>query len=319
LQENFAAVLRDHTAGDPMREGVKWTFLTAAEIGARLAASGTAVSITVVRQLLKEHGYVKRKAQKKQSLKRVPQRNEQFENIGRLKEEYRAVGNPILSIDSKKKEQLGDFYREGRGYCTQPLPVLDHDFNTFATGVAFPHGLYDLQKNGGYVHLGISHDTSEFACDSLYRWWERYGQADYPQATSLLLLCDGGGSNSCRQYLFKQDLQNLADKIGREIRVAHYPPYTSKYNPIEHRLFPHVTRACQGVVLKTLEIFKNLVARTNTATGLRVFVDILDKAYQTGRKATQEMKNNLRIVFDDYLPKWNYRAVPVLALNREVI
>ncbi len=141
---------------------------------------------------------------------------------------------------------MGNFYREGRLYTTETIETFDHDFPSAASGVIIPHGLYDVKRNDGHVNLGTSHDTSEFACDSIEQWWQSRGRTLYPRATSILLLCDGGGSNSARQYLFKEDLQRLVDRIGIEIRVAHYPPYTSKYNPIEHRLFPHLARACQG-------------------------------------------------------------------------
>lgn len=238
-------------------------------------------------------------------------RNAQFENIIRLKAETKAEGNPIVSIDTKKKEYLGNFYRDGRIYTlAAALTAFDHDFNSFAEGIIIPHGIYDLLKNEGYINLGTSKDTSEFACDSLRNWWYNQGQFDYPEATSLLILCDGGGSNNARHYLFKADLQKLADEIGIEIRVAHYPPYTSKYNPIEHRLFPHVTRACQGVIFKSVELVKQLMEGTRTRQGLAVTVQIIDKTYQTGRKVADEFKQNMPIVFDDYLSQWNYRAIP---------
>ncbi len=310
LEENFLRVLQDHTAGDPMRQDVKWTDLTQGQIADRLAEAGTPVSTTVVKQLLRRHRYVKRKARKSKAMGQHRHRNQQFENIARLKREYLAAGNPVVSMDTKKKELLGNFYREGRLYTQGVIETFDHDFPSAASGVVIPHGLYDVKRNRGHVNLGTSHDTSEFACDSLRHWWEGQGRASYPRATSLLLLCDGGGSNSATQYLFKEDLQRLADRIGIEIRVAHYPPYTSKYNPIEHRLFPHLTRACQGVIFHTVELVKGLMERARTATGLEVTVDILDKVYQTGRKYAADFKETMRIVFDDVLPKWNYRAIP---------
>ena len=190
--------------------------------------------------------------------------------------------------------------------------MFDHDFPTAAGGVVFPHGIYDVGRNCAHINLGTSHETSRFACDSIERWWRRQGQARYPQATKLLLLCDGGGSNSARRYVFKEELQKLADRLGLEIRVAHYPPYCSKYNPIEHRLFPHVTRACQGVVFDTVQTVRRLMEKTRTRTGLGVTVDIMDKVYETGRKCVKDFKQTMRIVFDDLLPQWNYRAVPVL-------
>ena len=173
-----------------------------------------------------------------------------------------------------------------------------------------PHSLYDVGKNKGFVHLNTSHDTSELACDSLAAWWEEEGRAYYPKAKKLLLLCDGGGSNSATMYLFKEDLQKLADRLGIEIRVADYPPYCSKWNPIEHRLFPHLTGACRGVIFHTLETVRYYMAKAKTKKGLKVKVSILDKVYETGRKYAAGFKKTMKIVFDEFLPKWNYRAVP---------
>jgi cell fate (sporulation/competence/biofilm development) regulator YlbF (YheA/YmcA/DUF963 family) len=310
LEENFLRVLRDYTAGDPMREGVRWTDLTRAEIAQRLKEAGTPVSVTVVKQLLRKYRYVKRKAQKSQAMGQHADRDQQFENIARLKQQYLESDDPILSIDTKKKELLGTFYRDGHLYTQEVLATFDHDFPSAASGVVIPHGLYDVKRNDGHVNLGTSHDTGEFACDSIERWWTLRGRALYPRATSILLLCDGGGSNSASQYLFKEDLQRLVDRLGIAIRVAHYPPYTSKYNPIEHRLFPHLTRACQGVIFKSIELVKELMEKAKTSTGLKVTVDILDKVYQTGRKYAEGFKENMKIVFDEILPKWNYRVVP---------
>jgi hypothetical protein len=169
------------------------------------------------------------------------------------------------------------------------------------------------------VTLGTSHDTSEFACDSLRQWWQTDGQALYTDADALLLLCDGGGSNSARTYLFKADLEKLVQEIGIEIRVAHYPPYTSKYNPIEHRLFPHLTRACQGVIFTSVDLVKDLMTKATTQTGLEVTVSILDKVYATGRKVAATFKEQMRVIFDDTLPQWNYRVLPCYTPIGEVI
>jgi hypothetical protein len=266
--------------------------------------------VPVVKQLLEKHGYVTRKAQKSKAMGSHPDRNRQFENIARLKQEYLGSDNPVVSMDTKKKELIGDFYRAGHLLTQGVVETFDHDFPSFAEGVVIPHGLYDVKHNDGHVNLGTSHDTGEFACDSIERWWEEKGRAIYPRASSILLLCDGGGSNSATQYLFKEDLQRLVDRLGIEIRVAHYPPYCSKYNPIEHRLFPHLTRACQGVIFESVELVKELMEKAKTSTGLEVTVDILDKVYQTGRRYAEGFKENMKIVFDDILPKWNYRAVP---------
>ena len=244
------------------------------------------------------------------TMKESQDRNAQFENIAQIKAEYQTSGNPIISMDTKKKEYIGNFYRDGYAYTQETVLAFDHDFNSFAEGVIIPHGIYDLLKNEGYINLGISKDTSEFACDCLRNWWYMQGQFDYPQATSLLILCDGGGSNNSRHYIFKSDLQDLAQEIGREVRIAHYPPYTSKYNPIEHRLFPHITRACQGVLFKSIDLVKRLMERTHTQQGLQVTVQIIDKIYQTGRSVADDFKHNIPILFDEHLPQWNYRAVP---------
>jgi hypothetical protein len=311
LEENFFKVLEDHTAGDPMRGEVKWTNLSRRQIAARLTAMGTPVSRHVVSLLLRKHRYRRRQALKNKTMgPRNPNRNAQFENIARLKKEFLQDGLPVISMDTKKKELLGDFSRDGQIDTQGTIETNDHDFKSAGVGTVIPHGLYDVGKNKGFVHLNTSHDTSELACDSIAAWWQQQGQADYPQAKKLLVLCDGGGSNSAAIYLFKEDLQKLASRLGIEIRVAHYPPYCSKYNPIEHRLFPHLTRACRGVIFHTLETVRYYMAKAATATGLTVKVGILDGAYETGRKYAKGFKKTMKIVFDKFLPKWNYRAVP---------
>jgi len=205
---------------------------------------------------------------------------------------------------------IGNFYRDGKIYTQERVHVNDHDFRSQADGVAIPHALYDMQRNIGYITIGTSRDTTEFACACILFWWLTYGQFEYPDATEIILLCDCGGSNNARYYIFKQDLQELADKIGIPIRIAHYPPYTSKYNPVEHRLFPHVTRACKGVIFKNIDIVKEFIGKAKTATGLKVFTSILDKVFETKRKVADDFKETMRIRFDGYLPQWNYVAVP---------
>ena len=205
---------------------------------------------------------------------------------------------------------IGNFFRNGKLYTQERVHVSDHDFRSMAKGIAIPHGLYDMYRNIGYLTIGTSRDTSEFACACIRQWWLTYGRFDYPAATEILLLCDCGGSNNARYYIFKQDLQELADELGIAIRIAHYPPYTSKYNPIEHRLFPHVTRACQGVVFNSIEVVKEFISKTKTKTGLQVFTSVLDKIFETKRKVADDFKENMRIKFDAYLPQWNYKAIP---------
>jgi hypothetical protein len=293
-----------------MKDGVVWTDLTAAEVAERLAEVGVSVSVHVVEQLFEEAGYGRRQTQKRDCLGEHPDRDAQFLRIADIKREHLDSSDPVLSIDTKKKELLGNFYRDGKLFTRQTLTAFDHDFPSFADGVVIPHGLYDLKINRGYLHLGTSRDTSEFACDCLEDWWVRFGEALYPRAKSLLLLCDGGGSNSARAHLFKTDLQAMVNRTGLAVRVAHYPPYTSKYNPIEHRLFPHVTRACQGVVFRSVALVKQLMEKARTRTGLSVVVDILDRVYAKGRKVAKEVRQAVNIVRDEILPLWNYRILP---------
>ena len=294
-----------------MDEKVRWTNLKPWQIAQLLGKEYEIhLSLNVIGQLLKKHDYRRRKAQKRLTKRHVRHRNEQFENIIRLKEEYEAANNPVISMDGKKKEYLGNLYRDGQLYTRAELSTLDHDFVSYAEGIVIPHGIYDLKHNIGYISLGNSKETSQFACDNLRNWWHDQGQHLYPDATSLLILCDGGGSNNSRHYLFKQDLQALADELGLNIRIAHYPPYCSKYNPIEHRMFPHVTRACQGVVFESIELVKELMAGTTTTKGLQVTVKIIDKVYETGRKVADDFKETMCIAFDQFLPQWNYTATP---------
>lgn len=311
LDAAFREVVRPYTAGDPMREGVLWTNLSLRRLATKLATRGFRVSVKVVTQLLEKHHLGRRQALKKRSLKHHPQQDRQFEIIAQYRSLYENAGNPILSIDTKKKELIGNFFRAGHTYTQTIVETLDHDFPSLASGVIYPHGLYDLQRNHGHLNVGTSHDTSPFACDSIAYWWQHFGGPNYPQATSLLLLCDGGGSNAAHRHVFKYGLEKLADRIGLEIRVCHYPPNESKYNPIEHRFFPHVTRACEGIIFDAVETALEKMAEANTTTGLTTTVHLLEGEYKTGEKAPKNYKKVMRIVFDEELPAWNYRAIPL--------
>ena len=306
----FLDIIRDYTAGDPMRPRARWTNLSLRALRSKLIERGFRVGREAVKALLRRHRFGRRQAQKKMSTKRHPHRDKQFCIIAQLRRDYENSSNPIISVDTKKKEFIGNLYRDGHLYTQETIETLDHDFPTLAQGVVYPHGLYDLKRNAGHINLGTSHDTSRFACDSIAHYWENYGRIANPNATSILLLCDGGGSNSSRRYIFKYHLEQLAERLNLEIRVAHYPPGCSKYDPIEHRFFPHVTRACQGVVFTTLQLVQQKMAETHTETGLKATVDVLPGNYPTGEKAPPGYKKNMRIVFDEELPAWNYRAVP---------
>lgn len=312
LDDAFLEVVRDYTAGDPMQEEVLWTNLGQEEMADLLRARGMDVSKRIVKQLLKKHHFKSRKARKRLRTGTTDDRDAQFHRIAELRAEYEAAGNPIISMDTKKKERLGQLFREGLLTTQLPVDVYDHDFAHLATGIVVPYTLYDVQRNHAFVCLGTNYDTAEFVCDAIHTWWRAEGQKHYPHATSILLLADSGGSNSYRHYVFKEALQALADMIGIELRVAHYPSYASKWNPVEHRVFPHITRVLRGVILTSHDQVKRLIERTTTKTGLTVSARIYWKVYQTGKRAAKGFKDAMTILFDKVLPKWNYRAVPTL-------
>jgi len=310
LEKNLTSILEARTAGNPDEADVLWTDLSPRQIADAVTTMGTPVSAPVVQDWMEEQKLGRHKIEKELAGGQSPDRDTQFRRIAELRAEYVAAGNPVFSLDTKAKEHLGQLFREGRVWTQQAFRAFDHDFPSWATGVIIPHGIYDLARNCGHINIGLSHDTSQFACDSLRWYWKRIGQRCYPHATSILLLCDGGGSNSARQYLFKQDLQHLVDDLGIEIRVAHYPCYCSKFNPIERRFFPHVTRACQGMLFDTLDTVARLMRKSSTTTGLRTTVNIIHRAYEIGRKVADSFKATMAIAFDDLLPTWNYVAKP---------
>lgn len=310
LDSNLFSILRHRVAGDPMCSTVMWTDLSLAQISDELRMLGTPLGSAATKKWLRDHGIGRRKIIKVLPGGQSPDRNAQFEYISSFREEYVQAGNPIFSIDSKSKEHLGSLYRAGRVYCEAPFEAFDHDYPSWADGTIVTHGIYDLMRNHGHLNLGLSYDTSEFACDSFRWFWLRMGRYHYPNATSILWLCDGGGSNSCRQYLFKYDLQRLVNEIGTEICVAHYPTYCSKFNPIERRFFPHVTRACEGVLFDTLGTVLELMRKTATRTGLTTTVHVIKRAYEKGRKVAEDFKQTMPLIFDSFLPRWNYKAVP---------
>jgi len=301
-------VIANDTAGSPMVEGQRWTNRSPADISDDLFDRGFEASADTVRRILFDDlGLSRRQAYKDEAAYDFPHRDEQFQYIAQLRAEYEAWGEPVLSIDTKKKEILGNFYRDGRAYTDGRVIVQDHDF-VAAQQRLVPYGVFDTLRNEGFLLLARGADTSELACDAIWGWWRRMGRYSYRHKSRLLVLCDCGGSNGYRRHRFKQDLCELAAALGRDIRVAHYPPGCSKYNPIEHRLFCHVTRSLRATVLKTIEIARNLIARTTTVPGLRVVAEIASRMYEKGRKATAEFLENRSIHFDDFLPQLNYTA-----------
>jgi hypothetical protein len=307
------AAVDDRTAGSPMKDTLRWTNRSPQDIANALGEMGFSVCPDTVRRILTEDLDLHlRQARKEEPAKKYPFRNEQFEYISELRAWCTKHGWPILSLDTKKKESLGNFFRPGAAYTDGILRVLDHDFATLGAGRLVPYGLYDLVRNEGFVLLSYGADTSELACDTVWQWWQKIGRWRWRRADGLLLLCDCGGGNGNRRHRFKEDLKQLAIQLGRTIQVAHYPPGSSKYNPIEHRMFCHVTRALRGVVLSTMDVAKEFISRTRTSTGLRVIVETTEKIYEKARKATRRFLDNMPVVYDTFLPDLNYSVTPYL-------
>lgn len=300
------------TAGDPDDSEIIFTDLTPTRLEQELQAMGTPANDDSIRRWMEEQNLRLRKISKVLAGGHSPDRDAQFENIAQLIERYQQAGNPCFSVDTKAKEFLGQLFRAGRVRCSQPFQAFDHDFPSWANGVIIPHGIFDSARNRGHINIGLSRDTTAFACDSFKWYWNRIGWQSYSDANSILLLVDGGGSNSARKYIFKHDLQAVVNAIGVEVRVAHFPSYCSKYNPIERRFFPHISRACTGMLFDTLERVVDLMRKAKTSTGLRTTVHVIKKIYETGRNATETMKAAIRetVSFHDILPKWNYTITP---------
>lgn len=308
-----AAIARD-TAGSPVDPNIRWTNRSAPALATQLQQQGFEIGVDALRKILfEELGLARRQAFKDEAACRFPQRDEQFQYLGDLRAQYERQGWPILSIDTKKKELLGNFFAPGRAWTDGRVIVRDHDFVT-AQQRLVPYGVYDVQRNEGLMLLARGADTCELACDAVWRWWQRLGRRHYAYAPRLLLLCDCGGSNGNRQHRFKEELCRLAADLRKDLQVAHYPPGCSKYNPIEHRMFCHVSRSLQAVVLKTPEVARQFIARTTTALGLRVIAEVARRTYAKGLKATRHFLDHNPIQYSAFLPQLNYTA-PRLALS----
>lgn len=311
VEDTLVEMLQTRVAGDPDSEDVIFTNLSGTEMARKATELGTPIDAKTVNAWLDEIGIGYRKMVKNIAGGKSSDRGAQFDRIDQLINQYTEAGNPYFSIDTKAKEHLGQLYRVGRVRTTEPFRAFDHDFPSWADGTVIPHGIYDPMRNRGHINLGISRDTSEFAVESLSWYWNRIGKQCYPDANSILLLCDCGGSNSANRYLFKHYLQELVNSIGIEIRVAHYPSYCSKYNPIERRFFPHVGRACSGMLFDSIGTVIDLMRQAKTQTGLRTTVNLMRGLYETGQKATESMKAALRTTYDTFIPRWNY-VTPVM-------
>jgi len=303
--------MEHETAGDPMT-GLKWTRRTTEKISNELAhLGGIEVSANTVGRILKELGYSLRVNHKKISSGCGPDRDTQFKQISANRDRFSKQGLPVVSVDTKKKELVGNFKNPGTAWNKQAVAVKDHDFRSQGLGLAVPYGIYDIQANRGSVFVGASHDTPQFAVSSIEKWWRYDGRRRYAEAKELLILADCGGSNGYRCRAWKHELQQFSNRHGIEITVSHYPPGTSKWNPIEHRLFSVISKNWAGRPLDTFETIQNYISTTSTSTGLKVKAYIDRKDYEKGIKIDAEQMSQLNIQKHDDLPNWNYTITPL--------
>ena len=297
--------------GDPMSP-LRWTCKSTRALARELTDHGFIISSTKVGSLLKAQGYSLQANRKTIEGKQHPDRNAQFEFIARRVKARQKFGEPAISVDTKKKEALGKLKNGGRTYRPKgrPVDVKTHDFPDKELGKAIPYGVYDIGRNEAGVTVGVSHDTAEFAVAAIGRWWQKLGKKRYKFARRLLITADCGGSNSPRTRLWLMSLQEFADKTGMTVEVHHFPPGTSKWNKIEHRLFCHITRNWQGVPLETLEIVVNLIGATKTETGLEVHAWIDGRKYEKGRKISDCEFAEVRIRRNKFHGEWNYEIAP---------
>ncbi len=298
------------TAGDPM-SGIRWTRRTTEKIAHELAGLGIGICPNTVAKLLKELDYRLRVNHKKLSGKKDPGRDEQFGYISAKRQSFTDRGLPIISIDSKKRELVGNFKNAGATWCRQPTLVKDHDFRSEADGIALPYGVYDPTANHGCLFVGTSHDTPAFAADNLVRWWNYQGRRRYDNAREMLVLADGGGSNGARTRAWKHFLQErLCDRHGLTVTVCHYPTSASKWNPIEHRMFSEISKNWSGRPLDSYETILNYARTTTTTTGLHIDAYLVRTDYPKGIKISDATMRELRLRRHDTQPDRNYTLSP---------
>ncbi len=301
------------TRGDP-ENPLRWTCRSTRQLAAALGEQGYALSHQTVASLLDELGYSLQGNRKTKEGSAHPDRDAQFRYIHGRVETFQNRGQPVVSVDTKKKELVGDFKSGGREWRPQgePEPVRVYDFVDKVLGKVNPYGVYDPTANRGWVSVGVDHDTAEFAVETLRRWWEKMGRARYPNATELLVTADGGGSNGTRVRLWKVALQRLADQTGLRISVCHFPPGTSKWNKIEHRMFSHISMNWRGKPLYSHEVIVNLIASTTTGTGLKIEAELDASTYPKGIHVTDEELNRVRIQRAEFHGEWNYTILPIV-------
>jgi hypothetical protein len=311
LVKDLESLVSPTTRGDPMSP-LRWTCKSLRKLSAQLGQMGHSASVNIVSGVLHELGYSLQANRKVREGSQHPDRNAQFEYINAQVAEQIQKGEPAISVDTKKKELVGDFKNSGREWrpMGEPEKVRVHDFIDPSLGRANPYGVYDIGKNNAWVSVGIDHDTAEFAVHTIRRWWQEMGATAYPQATRLLITADGGGSNGSRLRLWKTELQTFVDELGFTVAVCHLPPGTSKWNKIEHRLFSFITQNWRGKPLITHQVIVNLIAATTTDAGLRIRSAIDPKPYPPGRKVSDVEMANVNLVPSAFHGEWNYEIRP---------
>jgi transposase len=311
LKRDLEALVEPVTRGDP-ESPLRWTCKSVRQLAAELTRMGHSVSHRMVAELLHEMEYSLQANRKTLEGSSHPDRDAQFQHISRQIREFQRRHQPVISVDTKKKELIGDFKNNGRELRPKgdPEKVRIHDFVIPGLGRAAPYGVYDLTKNAGWVSVGVDHDTAAFAAQSIRRWWESMGAEAYPNARRLLITADSGGSNGARVRLWKTELQRLADETGLQISICHLPPGTSKWNKIEHRLFSFISQNWRGKPLISHEVVVNLIAATTTKAGLQVRAEVDRGKYPKGIQVSDKQFAALRIERDKFHGEWNYTLLP---------
>ncbi len=311
LLADLESLVDPATRGDP-QSPLRWTCKSTRKLAEELKGQGHGVGSRTVAVLLRRLNYSLQSNRKTREGASHPDRNAQFEYINAQVCRFQRRGQPVVSVDTKKKELVGDFRNGGREYRPEGSPeeVRTHDFMDKELGKAIPYGVYDMTANEGWVSVGVDHDTAYFATESLRRWWSNMGSKVYPNAEELLVTADGGGSNGSRLRLWKVAIQDLADAIGMRIKVCHFPPGTSKWNKIEHRMFCHITQNWRGRPLRSLGVIVNLIGHTRTETGLKIEAELDSGPYGIGIKVSDELLAAVRVRKDDFHGEWNYTISP---------
>jgi hypothetical protein len=312
LERALERIVGESTAGDPMSL-LRWTNKSTSRIAQELTRQGHPVSDETVRRRLGELGYsLQGNAKNKEEEAPGEGRDTQFRYINAQVKKWLARGSPVVSVDTKKKERVGNFKNSGKTWRPkgQPMEVNVYDYPHLGLGTAIPYGAYDVQRNEGFVNVGMTHDTAEFAVHSLRQWWKLVGRRHYPQAKALLVCADGGGSNGSRNRAWKYHLQQFSDKFGVAVTVCHYPPGTSKWNKIEHRMFSFISLNWQGQPLISYETVVNLIGATRTKAGLRMKAKLDPKFYELGIKISDQQMEQLNLQPHKLHPAWNYTIGP---------